>query len=572
MQGSCVASPSPVASTAASAASSATASERGLSPFDRWAVTALLVLQLGLRIGLATRQRFNSDEPQHYHVAWGWSRGLLPYRDLFDNHTPLFHLLASPLVVLFGEHPDVLVWARWAMIPVVAISLAAIYRIGKALFSRRVGAWSAALAGLIPSFLTTSLEFRADVLWVALWLGALATALSGLSDRPRFLLAGLLVGAASAASIKTALLLVALLGGAATALALDPHRSGSNYGRKAIFAPSLALAVAGALAVLVPIASLLFYLGVLDDFVRCVVLHNLRAVSLWSDRLLRAILALLALPLLLLTARRAFDGSPRAFARVSLLLATGFYALLLNGFSPIVSRQDWLPLYALGTVFLVALTIAVEKRRPAARVARWLLVVAALEVSATVCVDRPWRDDTRAQRALVADILHLTRPADYVMDVKGEALFRRRAYYPVLETITLARILNGELRDDIADRLVATRTNVVTNDNERFPPAGRDFMLDNYLPVGALRVAGKLLVVDAAGRSEFTLALPGRYAMLSPIGSPVGALDGKRMTEPRELDAGAHVVDGAVPALPLALLWADAAERGLSPFFPAEPQ
>ena len=125
MQGSSVASQTPVASAAAFAAGSATASERRLSPFDRWAVTALLVLQLGLRIGLATQQRFNADEPQHYHVAWGWSRGLLPYRDLFENHTPLFHLLASPLVVLFGDHPDVLVWARWAMIPVAAISLAA---------------------------------------------------------------------------------------------------------------------------------------------------------------------------------------------------------------------------------------------------------------------------------------------------------------------------------------------------------------------------------------------------------------------------------------------------------------
>ena len=143
----------------------------------------------------------------------------------------------------------------------------------------------------------------------------------------------------SAASIKTALLLSTLLGGTAAALALDPRRS-ANHGRKAIFAPSLALAVAGALAVLVPIASFLFYLGVLDDFVRCVVLHNLRAVSLWSDRLLRAILALLALPLLLLTARRAFDGSPRALARVSLLLSPpGSMPCLLNGFSPIVQLQ-----------------------------------------------------------------------------------------------------------------------------------------------------------------------------------------------------------------------------------------
>src|SRR5262249_31633783 len=158
-----------VGSTAASAA---TGSERRLSPFDRWAVAALLALQLGLRIGLATRQRFNSDEPQHFQLAWGWSRGALPYRDLLDNHTPLLHLLASPLVRFFGEHPDALVWARWAMIPLAALSLGAIYQIGTTLYSPRVGAWSAALAGLIPSFLTTSLEFRADVLWVALWLAA----------------------------------------------------------------------------------------------------------------------------------------------------------------------------------------------------------------------------------------------------------------------------------------------------------------------------------------------------------------------------------------------------------------
>jgi hypothetical protein len=531
MQGYSLASRTPIASTPGSTAA---AGERRLSPFDRWAVAALLALQLGLRIGLAARQRFNSDEPQHFHVAWGWARGLLPYRDIFDNHTPLFHVLAAPLVVLFGEHPDVLVWARWAMIPLAAIALAAIYRIGTALYSRRVGAWSAALAGLIPSFLTTSLEFRAD----ALWLAALATALSSLADRPRWLLAGMLVGAASAASIKTVLLISTLLAGAAATLA--------------------------------PIASFLFYLGIADDFARCVMLHNLGAASLSSDWLLRAVLAVAALPLLLPRARRALDGSRRAFTRASLLLATGFYALLLNGFSPIVTRQDWLPLYALATVFAVALAIAAEEQHPAVRMARWLLTVAALEVAATVYVDRPWRDNTRAQRALVADVLRLTRPADYVMDVKGETLFRRRAYYPVLETITLGRILDGKVPDDIAERLVATRTNVVTNDNKRFPPAGRDVMLDNYLPVGALRVAGKLLEVDANGRSEFELALPGRYAMLSPLGSRSGSLDGRPMTGPRKLDAGAHVVDGAVPALPLALPWADAAELGLSPFFPSE--
>jgi hypothetical protein len=133
-----------------------------------------------------------------------------------------------------------------------------------------VGAWNAALAGRIPSFLTTSPAFRAD----ALWLAALATALSSLAERPRWLLARMLVGAAFAASIKTALLLSTLLAGAA--LALDPRRSRRQ--RKVPFAPSLGLAAAGALTVLAPIASFLVYLGIADDFVQCVVLHNVGAL------------------------------------------------------------------------------------------------------------------------------------------------------------------------------------------------------------------------------------------------------------------------------------------------------
>ena len=41
-----------------------------------------------LRIAAFFRYRFDSDEPQHLHIAWAWTAGLLPYRDVFDNHAP----------------------------------------------------------------------------------------------------------------------------------------------------------------------------------------------------------------------------------------------------------------------------------------------------------------------------------------------------------------------------------------------------------------------------------------------------------------------------------------------------
>ena len=62
-------------------------------------------------------------------------------------------------------------------------------------------------------------------------------------------------------------------------------------------------------------------------------------------------------------------------------------------------------------------------------------------------------DDARYQSPLInrmatfeqnlAVVLHLTNPDDYVMDGKGETIFRNRPTYWVLEGITLRRIATG---------------------------------------------------------------------------------------------------------------------------------
>ena len=44
--------------------------------------------------------QFDSDEPQHLHVIWGWVHGFVQYRDLFDNHMPLFQIVLAPVVAL----------------------------------------------------------------------------------------------------------------------------------------------------------------------------------------------------------------------------------------------------------------------------------------------------------------------------------------------------------------------------------------------------------------------------------------------------------------------------------------
>jgi len=43
------------------------------------------VVVLLLRIVSVFHYHFDSDEPQHLHVVWGWTHGLLQYHDIFDN-------------------------------------------------------------------------------------------------------------------------------------------------------------------------------------------------------------------------------------------------------------------------------------------------------------------------------------------------------------------------------------------------------------------------------------------------------------------------------------------------------
>src|SRR5438309_7069418 len=112
---------------------------------ERLTLAVLVGLSAIMRIAAFFRYRFDSDEPQHLHVTWGWTAGLLQYRDLFDNHAPLFHILTAPILRWVGERPDVLLYMRAPMLLLFAVVLWATYVIGSRLYSASVGVWAAVL-------------------------------------------------------------------------------------------------------------------------------------------------------------------------------------------------------------------------------------------------------------------------------------------------------------------------------------------------------------------------------------------------------------------------------------------
>ena len=143
-------------------------------PFTvRWPWLALALLA-ALRLIWLNAYPLNSDEAQHAHVAWAWTQGLQLYRDVFDNHGPLFSGLHALVLALIGERADALTWLRLSMQLWYALALFAVWRMGRRLYTPNIAFYAMLIVGLVPRFFMVSGQFRTDDMWMALWLAALA--------------------------------------------------------------------------------------------------------------------------------------------------------------------------------------------------------------------------------------------------------------------------------------------------------------------------------------------------------------------------------------------------------------
>src|SRR5262245_7560352 len=63
--------------------------------------SVLLLLALaGLLLAgvpLILHRVLDPDELEHSHAAWCWFRGMLPYKDFFEHHTPWYYWTLRPL-------------------------------------------------------------------------------------------------------------------------------------------------------------------------------------------------------------------------------------------------------------------------------------------------------------------------------------------------------------------------------------------------------------------------------------------------------------------------------------------
>ena len=530
-----------------------------------------------LRVVYAFRYRVDTDEPQHLHVAWGWAHGLVQYRDVFDNHMPLFHLVMAPVVRLVGERADIVSIMRLAMLPLYAFTLWCTYRLGQRLFSARTGLWAAVLLAWLAPFFRCSLEFRADDLWAPLWLLGLVIAIEGELSPARALAAGLVVGAAMGVSMKTPLLIASLATAAAVAVAFRPPRPTTRW--PATLAARALLFTLGVAVVPAALAAGFAALGAWDAFVYGTIRHNLIShLGTWR----RGPVHLLLFPGILglgvtaasIVSRRTEDGA-LARRRVAVLLAAVAYAGALAGLWPLITREDYLPFYPIVAVAVAAAAVAIA--RLPVRGLTWvpvaLLVIA---VADQIIGAPPWQNRAEEQTMFLADVLRLTRPEDSIFDLKGETVFRRRAFYWGLEYITKVRLQRGLIADSIPEALVAHETHVATLDCGQLPRRGRRFLAAHYVQVGYLRVAGERVRCVPDAPTPFTIGVPGVYRVVEDRGAAALAdgvqpgasrveVDDEEVGSGRFLAPGSHALRAPACSAPLVVVWAPAVERGFLP-------
>ena len=537
------------------------------------------IVCLSLRLIYISHFRVDSDEPQHLHVVWGWAHGLTDYRDFFDNHTPLFHILYAPVLRCFGAQPDILVLMRFTLLPLYLFGAFCVYGLGRFLFNRRVAMWGALFSSLYPYYFFPSIEFRADNLWGPLWFFTLFVLMAGPLSAPRCLQIGLLFGALCTTSIKTVLLLVAF--GLATVVTYLVSRQFrvrypiSSLAHKAI------VVAAGAMAIPAVLIVYLWRRHALGQFVSCVIQHNLTPGTLRTHvSVLGATVAIAIVILLFAVAKRIIARAPNEIQgakQLLIALTVIIYLALVRTCVLQVTRQDLIPADPLMILLLTPLLLAILqnslRRMPCTSLVLVRPIAAALlGVVAVVWIllGRPiFHNGTVGNVRYVGEVLRLTGPDDYVMDYKGESIFRRRPYYFVLEPVTRMRIHAGLIADNIPERLISTGTYVVIRDTNRLTERTVQFFKANYLPVGQVCVAGKILAPDAAtGSCEFDLPLAGQYAVTAEHSNATGTLDGTEYNGPRALSAGRHTFQLAGNLQPLAIIWSRAIEKGFSPFNP----
>jgi hypothetical protein len=465
-----------------------------------WFLLAAITVLLVARLSLIFVRVFDNDEFEHAHAAWNVSKGLVPYRDFFEHHTPWYHLALAPFFHWFAVDRSFdaarhfLIFGRLLSLALTGLSVVLAFLVARLAGSRRAGLFAGLFLVGQPVMMQKTLEIRPDVLALPFFIGALWFLLRALrrEDAPRarrlgrFLGGGLCLGAAVMCTQK----MLFVLPGALAGLALWILRGGPAQTRAARVTAVLVLLLGVAVPVLITWSGFALR-GAGGRFIYDNFLLNAR-VRLGSNRALPLILRT-SWPILLLGllgAWAALSGRDRAEPRDdgSVLLL-----FVLGGFvagGPVVRvayEQYYLPAMTIVCLFAArGLCWLLDRSRHGANV--WLVICAAVALSIWPVIDLRRSLDIRndVQLGRLRFVYAHTGPADRVLDGwLGTDVFRPAPHYYFFMHSELAAMLTAGEKEAYLDALTSeeNRPALIALDAELMALGPRllRFVRENYV-------------------------------------------------------------------------------------------
>ncbi len=131
------------------------------------------------------------DEIEFFRATdWVW-RGLVPYRDFWEHHTPLQWFLFAPVTALTNSPgASAIILMRWAQLPLWIAAFVLLWGWMRRAGTSSFATWSAATLVLCSTlFMLPAVEYRVDVLGCVVYIAAIAC-LQRLGDGRRFAFLG----------------------------------------------------------------------------------------------------------------------------------------------------------------------------------------------------------------------------------------------------------------------------------------------------------------------------------------------------------------------------------------------
>ena len=545
----------------------------------RWQAVAIAagLLLLALRAWVVMTAYIDPDESQHLHAAWLVASGRVPYRDFWENHTPLFYYLLAPLTHWLADQPAVYPVARAIMALLAIPTLVLVYRLARQL-ETRVAGLAVLLLAVQSRFAEYTTQVRPDVPGLIAWLATLSALVRWREDGGLKWLwvTGFALGVYGAFSPK------AVYGAVGVAVLILVACAGDQraFPRSIVALTSLVICAS------IPVLGLLGWLRMtggppaLAGFFADVVIGNLRYpdfIKQLPDSDEGLLIYALAVIGVVLTVRR--HGRAVLLSRLHgpLLLSAGaLCALLAYPRTPAVYRYTWLPVLVVAAVYAsIALIEAIDYARArSSRLMRIaavlaLTLVTAIPVGASVLNLR--RDQHKNQHRMdrMRTELAYACPGEPVLDGTAFAVFRPSAYhFHVLVRGLRSWIADGVISEQsILQELYHARAPVADPDH-RLHALGRgvETFLATYYGAGPsqLLLAGTIVPLSkgpTSGSRSVTLLMSGQYHLSVSDGVAI-AIDGSPVHEDLvSLEAGRHELTWQGSGGTISLLIAPCHER-----------